>query len=737
MAARRVVISLLCLGALPAVAQTAAQVTAQATAKSIRIARAAQSPEIDGVFNEAEWADATVIEDFHQSEPIEFANPSERTRVYVMFDADNLYVAAKLLDSEPDRVTANVLRQGEELWDDDTFGIVLDTFNDRRNGYWFEVNPNGVRRQAIFQNTSSRNFDWRGIWRGMGSRDGEGWVAEMAIPVKTLSFNPASDTWGISFQREIARREESIAWTSRNQQTNPSTAGSATGLSGLDQGVGLDVVPSVSFRHERRFDPEGDDQEVEPSLDVFYKVTPALTAALTLNTDFSATEVDDRQVNLTRFGLFFPEKRAFFLQDADIFEFGRLTSADNDTEISDNSLENGRPFFSRRIGLGSDGVPVDLKVGGKVTGRVGNWNVGLLDVQQAAYGSIDSRNLFVGRAVANVLEESSLGLILTNGDPRSNLDNTVVGADFRYQNTRLPGNKVLEGEAWYQQSDTEDVNGDDSAWGLRVGLPNETGLRAGIGVKELERNFYPALGFVNNPGIRDYTFESRYTHRRNGFVQVLYGTFDVQRIELLDSELNSGLQSQVTTFRPLVIETGSGEEVGFNYIRSKEVLYEDFEISDGIVLLPGEYSFDEYKISVETGGHRAVSGTVRFATGDFFNGERLNVEGEIVWRPSPHFALSGEYEYFDVDLPQGDFITRLVQLRADIVFSSMLSWSNLVQYDNESEVVGINSRLQWIPETGRETYFVVNHALQDFDRNNRFRSQIADVVLKAGYTFRF
>ncbi len=717
-----------CLLAGPAIAQIPEPET-----KSIRVARTTAAPTIDGVLNENEWAGATAIEDFHQIEPIEFATPSERTRVYVMLDAENLYVAAKMWDSEPDRVSAQVLRQGEEIWDDDRFGLVIDTFNDRRNGYSFEVNANGVRRQAIFQNTTSRNFDWRGIWRAMGARDGEGWIAEMAIPLKTLSFDPASDSWGIAFERAIERRGESIGWTSRNQQVNPGTAGLASGFSGLDQGLGLDVVPSLSFRHERQFNPESDDQNVEPSLDVFYKITPALTAALTINTDFSATEVDDREVNLTRFSLFFPEKRAFFLQGADIFEFGRLSSADNDTEISGSSLENGRPFFSRRIGLSGTGQPVDLKVGGKLTGRVGNWNVGLLDVQQAAYDTVDARNLLVGRAVVNVLEESSLGLIVTNGDPRSNAGNSVVGADFRYQNTRLPGDNVLEAEVWYQKSQTEGVSGDDAAYGLRIGMPNQTGFRAGLGMKELQQNFYPALGFVNNPGIRDYTLESRYTWRMDGFIQEFFGTFDVQRIELLDG----GLQSQVTTLRPFVMQTSSGEELELNYISSKEVLYEDFEISDGVVLATGEYSFDEYKVAIETGGHRAVSGTVRYATGDFYDGERVNIEGEIVWRPSPHFAMAGAYEYFDVELPEGNFITRLIEFRADIVFSSTLSWSNLVQYDNESEVLGFDSRVQWIPEMGRETYFVVNHALQDFDRDNRFHSENAEVVLKVGHTFRF
>jgi hypothetical protein len=700
--------------------------------KTLVVARAAAPPAIDGRIDASEWATATVVEDFHQVEPIEFASPSERTRVYVMIDADNIYIAARMWDSEPAQVAARSLRQGEALNDDDVFGVALDTFNDRRNGYWFSVNPNGVRRQAIFQNTTTRNFDWRGIWHTMSSRDSEGWVTEMAIPVKTLAFNPASDTWGINFRRKIERRQEFMAWVSRNQQVNPSASGTATGMTGFNQGIGLDIVPSVSLKQQRVFDPENTEHSIEPSLDVFYKITPALTAALTVNTDFSATEVDDREVNLTRFGLFFPEKRAFFLQGADIFEFGRLTNAGNDTEIAGSSLANGRPFFSRRIGLSGRGEPVDLDVGGKLTGRIGDWNVGLLDVAQSAYGTVDARNLFVGRAVANVLEESSLGLILTNGDPRSNLSNTVVGADFLYQNTRLANGNVIEAEAWYQQSKTEGVSGDDSAYGLRIGMPNEAGFRAGIGLKTIEQHFYPALGFVNNAGIRDYTFETRYTRRMDGYLQAAYSTLDVQLIELL----GGGLQSRIATLRPLVLESSSGEQLELNYIASKEVLYEPFEISAGVVLPPGEYSFDEAKVAFETGGHRALSGTVRFAQGDFYSGERVNIEGELTWRPSRYFALSGQYEYFGVDLPQGDFVTRLLQVRTDVAFSSRLSWSNLVQYDNDSEVMGFNSRLQWVPEVGRETYLVFNHEQEDPDRNNRFRSTNADLVVKLGYTFR-
>ena len=227
-------------------------------------------------------------------------------------------------DEVPDGVTARVLRQGETVGVDDVFYMVLDPFHDRRSGYRFMVNPNGIRDDALYQNTTQQQRNWEGIWHAAAQQDEMGWTAEMEIPYKTLSFNPENDTWGINFIRFVARDNEWTGWVSRNRNINPSIAGVAEGFQGLEQGVGLDIVPSISLREMRTFSPATSDFEPEPSLDIFYKLTPGLNGSLTINTDFSATEVDDRQVDLSRFSLFFPEKRAFFLKDSDIFEFGRL-----------------------------------------------------------------------------------------------------------------------------------------------------------------------------------------------------------------------------------------------------------------------------------------------------------------------------------------------------------------------------------------------------------------------------
>lgn len=714
-----------------------AQVQAPAGEKAVTIRRTQAPPTLDGFIDEAEWRDATTIEDFHQLMPVEYATPSEATRVKVMYDDDALYIGAFLFNKDPSQISARVLKQGDALLADDRFSVVIDTFHDRRNGYLFMVNPNGVRRQALFQNTSNLNWDWKGIWHTRAQRTDDGWTAEMRIPFKTLAFDPDNDRWGINFEREIPGRNESAGWSSRNAQVNPSTAGTAIGLSGLSQGVGLDVVPSARVRREKRRSRPDDDWSFEPSLDVFYRPTPTLTGALTLNTDFSATDVDDRQVNLTRFSLFFPEKRTFFLEGADFFEFARLDgSNDEGSALPTATRQNGRPFFSRTIGLGENGEPVDIIAGAKLTGRVGRWNVGFLDVQQDEFAGVDSQNLFVGRAALNVLEESSLGAIVTHGNPRADFENTVVGVDMRYRNSRLPGGQLLEGEAWYQLSrgDSPLDDDDDDAFGLRVRLPNTVGWRGGVSFKELGEHFQPALGFVNRRGIRDYTAEAGYTHRVAGtLVQSLYAGVDAQQID----RLQGGLDSRLVVLRPLELETRSADALKLRAYLYTEALPTPFEIAPGVVIEPGRYDFDEFELAIDTGMHRPLSASLAVAQGDFYDGEQRRAAAELTWRPSPHFAMIGAYEINDIDLPSGSFISRLMRLRLDVVFSSTLAWTSFVQYDNVSELIGINSRLHWIPEAGQEMYLVLNQGLDDLDRDNRFRTLQSDVIAKAGYTFRF
>ena len=741
MQARRVVFrrflersALVCLPILALCTRVDAQ-QAGSERKSVEIVRTDTPPVIDGHIDEPVWSRAAVIEDLHQMTPIEYSEPSQRTEIRILYDDDALYIAARMWDTEAERIVSQNLRQGQQVWGDDFLGIVLDPFNDQRSGYLFMLNANGVRVEALYLDISKQQWNWKGIWETAGTQDDQGWATEVAIPFKSLSFDPQNDAWGINFRRQIARNNENLGWVSRNRTMNPSVTGVAMGLRGLDQGLGLDIVPSVSAVSEKDFSASTTESNVDPSLDLFYKVTPALNAALTINTDFSATEVDDRQVDLSRFSLFFPEKRAFFLQDSDIFEFGRLGGGTfNGPAVSRPSLENGRPYFSRRLGLSATGEPVDIDYGGRLSGRIGRWSVGALTVRQDGYQDVDPTDAFVGRAALNVLEESAIGMIVTNGDPRSNLDNTLVGADFRFLNSRLPGGRVLEGEAWYQQTDTEGLSGDDGAWGLRLRSPNNSGFRGGIGVKEIQENFNPALGFVNRPGVRDHTAELGFTHIPDGgSLTSILSRIDAQRIDLVDG----GSQSQLISLIPAEVENRSRDKLTTRYVANKEVITEPFEISDGVIIPIGDYSFDEYGFDLQAGSQRRVSGSFSYRDGEFFDGDRRQLKSSITWVPSRHFRASAGYDYNDVHLPQGDFVVRLVTLQADINFSSTLSWVNLIQYDNVSETAGINSRLHWIPEAGREMFIVLNHNLEDYDRTNSFSSLGAEFTAKFSYTFRF
>ena len=732
--------------------------------KSVRMVRTDTPPVIDGRLDDAVWARAALVDDFHQSQPIEGAEPTERTEIYLLYDEDALYIGGRFWDSEPERIAASTLRHRSlRLGDDDRIAIVLSPFNDRRSGYKFETNANGVKHEAIYQNVSQNLPVWNTIWDVASTTNSDGWATEIAIPLKSISFDPDNDTWGINFSRAVRRKGEEISWVSRNRTYNPSIVGIATGLTGLEQGLGLDIVPSVALNRRRHFDsavenPDkiagavpgenpggiaGDSSRTRPSLDLFYKVTPSLNAALTLNTDFSATEVDSRQVNLTRFNLFFPEQRAFFLQDTDIFEFGRIggRTSDANRSASGASLQNGRPFFSRRLGLSATGQPVDLDYGGKLSGRIGPWSVGGLAVRQAEFGGVGSSDVFAGRASLSILEESALGFIVTEGDPNSNLGNSVAGVDFRYLNSRLGNSRVLEADAWFMESDTEGLSGDDRAFGLGLRAPNRSGLRWGLASKEIQRNFNPALGYVNRSGIRDQTADVGHTHYFSGGpIASWFAGIDVQRIERLDG----GLQTQVITVTPLEIDSRSRDGIVVQHQSTDEVLARPFRIhrdpSDAsrlIVIPEGRYSFDEYVVTASSGSHRKLAAGVNYRSGDFYGGERVNLATIVTWRPTKNFTFRLAYDWNDISLPQGAFVTRLSQLTTEVAFNSDLSWINLVQYDNVTEEVGINSRLHWVLRDGREAYLVLNHNLQDYDRDNSFDETLSDLSLKVNYTFRF
>ncbi|HUD96715.1 MAG TPA: sugar-binding protein [Woeseiaceae bacterium] len=693
-----------------------------AGAKTITAVYTATPPRLDGKLDDAVWLNAAVVTDLHMVVPDEYAQPSEDSRILVLYDRQALYFAARFNDREAGKVTAKLLRQGDVSWGEDGFSIILDPFNQGRNGYIFDLNPNGVRNQALYTNVTEENWDWQAIWHGAAVRDAEGWTAEVAIPFKTLSFDSGNSTWGINFTRWLGRRNEQFGWVSHNRKQNPANSGRITGLTGIEQGVGLDLVPG--FRLGRIRDDAADRSEnyFEPAVDIFYKFTPALTGALTVNTDFSGTTADTRQINLTRFELFFPEQRKFFLQDADIFEFGR---------IGDDSA---KPFFSRRIGLSTEGGAIDIDAGAKLTGRAGRFDIGVLAVRQDNEGLSGSSDLMVARVAANVLAESSLGLIATAGDPASDLDNSLLGVDFRYLNTRVSTERTIVGSLWYQRSATDGMYGDSAAFGVSIELPARNGWLADLRWKEVQRNYYPALGFVNRTGIREYEAGVGYNWRPEGhWLRSITSSLEAWRVERIGGEP----ESEEFKFSFLQIENQTADYFTLNYLASRELLPEPFEISAGVVIPPGDYSFDSLCMETSSGQHRALAGTLFACDGDFYDGSRLSTGTQLTWRPNRHLRLGAGLEWNEIALPHGAFITRLASLRADIAFTATWYWENFFQYDNVSETVGVNSIVRWVPDAGTELVLVLNRQLEDFDRDNRFDDLYTEMTFKLGYTIRF
>jgi len=718
------------LSSAPAVAQDAGD-PRQAT-KIASAPRITAAPVIDGDLSDPAWASATVIEDLLQLEPNEFAPPTEHTQFLLMYDDDYLYIAARVFDSEPELITAKMLRQNGGLRNEDRIKIVLSPFNDKRSGFAFLLNPNGSRFDGIYKDNAFEG-DWSGIWLGESQINSDGWTGEIAIPFKTLSFVADTD-WGINFTRETVRKQEEAAWYSRNRTTNPSIVGTLTGLTGLSQGIGLDIVPALSLTNSRDYNAGSDDNDSAPSLDLYYKVTPGLNASLTFNTDFSATEVDNRQVNLTRFGLFFPEKRDFFLRESDIFEFGGIAGDDNNEQFARADRENGRPYFSRRIGLSSTGQPVDLDVGGKISGRIGRWNIGAQAIHQAAFEDIEATDILVSRISANILEESTAGFIVTDGDPRSNVDNTLLGFDYLYRNTRLAKGRQFKANFWYQQTDTDGLEGDDAAYGIAFDMPNLTGWRGGAALKEIQQNFNPAVGFISRTGIRQSSADVGYTFRPNGaLLRTVESNIYAQRIDLIDG----GLQSQAILIKPADMRSNANDLLSFAYMMDKENLLSPFEISEGIIIPIGNYSFDRTSLAIESGAQRVLNIKLEYTTGEFFDGDIQSVEAELGWRPSKHFRMQTAVRVDDVELPQGDFTTRLASTELELVFSNTLSWVNLIQYDNVSDSIGLASRVHWMPQAGRNVFLVINHNYQERPSDGNFHSTNTDVTIKADYTFRF
>lgn len=708
--------------------------------KKFGVSRIAKAPAIDGLIGDSEWAGAAQLSDLHQVKPVEFAAPSERTTWYVAYDDKTLYIAAHAYDTDPGGIAAHSLRQGSNLSSDDSMSIIIDAFNNKRSGYKFTLNPNGVRAEAIYATATRASDDWDGIWRGAATIVDDGWTMEMAIPLNTITFDPDNDTWGINFERKIARKDENIGWQSRGGEINPTVSGEMYGFSGLSQGLGLDIIPSASSVYEKDRGLGTSGTEFNPSVDINYKLTPSITGLLTINTDFAATEVDGRQLDLQRFSLFFPEKRSFFLTDFDIFQFGGVPTGGRfwQQPTGMRSGNNGLAFFSRRIGLTSNREPVDITAGAKVSGRIGDLDFGTLYIRQDEYAGVDASDLIVARASTGIFAESSVGTILTFGDPGSNSDSTLIGADFLYRNTRLSNNQVMHGNFWIQKSDNDGVNGDDLAWSANIGFPSRVGFEGGFQIQEVEANFDPAMGLARRTGVRLYGGE--FGHRRiregDGFIRQVGHQVSISHWEYLDT---GSIQSREIEVELASLSSNAGDFLRLSYTYQTEGLLPGEQPLDriGITIPNGEHSFKQYGVFLSSSRHRKWSVHIDLDGGELFNGDFCHIAPSIDWRPNEHLSFSLEYDYNKYDFPGQSAVTRQITFENEISFNAKLSLVTLAQYDNLSDDIGINSRLRYNLSAGQDIWFVVNHNMVRDPLENRFRSTQSLAVAKIRYTFRY
>ena len=693
--------------------------------------RTTETIRIDGRLDEVAWQRADPIGPLRQREPIENSEPSEETSVRVLYDATALYIAVVCHDRSMDGIISTQLTRDANLDVDDRITIVLDPFFDHRNGFFFQVNPAGARSDGQVSNNSERlSLDWDGIWNASARISDEGWVAEIEIPFKTLRFKPGQSVWGFNVERQIKRRQETDRWAAPRQNIwigNFAEAGRLEGLDGIRQGLGLDVRPYLSGG-------EGNSGgEFTGGIDIFQNITPNLNAAVTVNTDFAETEADIRQVNLTRFPLFFPEKRTFFLEGAGVFDIAGLA---NTTDI--------RPFFSRRVGLvedvTGDTVTVPLRVGVKLTGRQSDYNVGILDVETGSQrdpllpgGFVERQNLIAARVSRNIFQQSWIGGIVTHGNPTGSGSNTLVGADARFATSTFRGDKNLSLALYLLGTDDQASATRASAGGFTIDYPNDR-WDVALSWKQIGDNFQPSLGFVPRTGIRKTDLNMAFQPRPESWgIRQFFFEFRPTYI--------TNLQNRVENWRifiaPFNTRTESGEHLEWNYIPEFEHLDAPFEIATNIIVPAGSYRWTRYRAEANSATKRPWVIDAALWWGGFYGGTRRQVEFGVTLKPNTHVALSMRTERNDVTLPQGSFYTQILTVRADYNFTADVSWANLAQYDNESRIAGLQSRFRWILQPGNDLFLVLNRGWYRTLDDNRFEPSFDRGSAKLQYTFRF
>ena len=709
----------------------------------IKAYRTYESVEIDGDLTEEDWKHAETIDQFVQIEPYEGEIGSESMEVKVLYDNENIYFGFTCFDSEISKLVANEMRRdSRDLHDNDTVFLILDTYDDKRSGFFFRVNALGaIQDRAVTNSGDTLNRDWDAVVECKSKINDTYWTSELSIPFSQLRFKQSDQiVWGINTGRELARNQEEMIWVpvpaSYGGMAKYRTAnlGRLTGLSGIASSRNLEVLPYVLpgvtqiNGNDAGLETEG---KFKMGVDVKYGITSNLTADVTYNTDFAQVEADEEQVNLTRFSLFFPEKRPFFLEGAGLFDFG----------IPRTSYRRPPPmllFYSRRIGLAqSSAIPIIF--GGKASGKVGSYGVGFLNVLTDKFhdaGTEDDpldvphTNYSVMRITKDISSGSRIGMIAVNKDEIGDY-NRAGGFDFEYR-----PNDSMDVRGLWSRTFEPGASGRNNAWYLGSNWRSNR-FRVEGSYTDIDEDFNPAVGYVRRTGVRQFRGEARWVPmpQRFGIRQIWTGP-EANYILNHDNELEEWNISYTNWF-----EFDSGDYILFNGRRTFERLNDVFDFRDGVEIPIGDYSSNSYNVRLSSSDSRPISTTIGGGLEDFYEGEVRRAYIQTTVKPNGHISVSAQYQFNQVvDLPTTYFTdgnprpvyVNLFRGRFDYSFTTGLFAKLFAQWNADTNVVSTNFLINYIYHPGSDFYFVFN---QTYDTNGTTRSRLLDSTVVAKMTY--
>lgn len=710
-------------------------------AAEVRAIRVKDGPKIDGLVSDPVWGQAVPFTEFRMVEPRPNSEPTEKTELRVLYDHANLYIGVLCYDSEPRRIAANTMAHdsaggssgggmgygyyhgGSQSSSDDLIRVLIDPFQDKRTAYIFYVNPLGARSEGLAYG-GSPSLNWDGIWEAKSRILEDSWNAELRIPFKTISFKPRLMVWGINVERVIPRKLETIRLSGTNRDSkfnNPMEAAALTGIEGVRQGKATTFRP-YGLASSQSGSPGRDsrDNHLDGGFDIYKNFTPNLVGVVSYNMDFAETEVDERRINLTRFPLFFPEKRMFFLEGSETFSFSSSISF--------------IPFFSRRIGLW-EGEQVPVRFGTKLYGKIGNTNISALDIQTGGSPGLAGRNLFAARMTQNIFAESKVGWILTNGSPTGG-KNTLAGVDLNYSTSKFAGNKNLMLAAWMAYNWNEKA-GRHHGFGFRANYPND------LWNVESTYAFYgealdPGLGYMMRQSFQTFFVRLAYQPRPvKGPLDKLIRQFFFQSSFDYYWDLSGRLETRRIQLTPLSLQSESGERFEFEISPNRDVLPYDFEVAPGIILPEGPYDFTDCRFSFNTASHRSALLDASFRFGKFYSGHLEETSVGLTVKLNGYASLSLKTDLVRGRLPQGNFDENIYEIKADFFLSPDLGFMNYIQYDDISRQLGWSARLRWQVSPGNDIYLVYNKNWEKrFDPSSRFYSLEDRGVLKISLSIR-